>query len=82
MRKLTDLISELRGRRENPDRTRVIFHIFFDPVTKAEAVDLPRTAIVIGGPELQQETNESVEAFEARVKAAVDLLKKQNAQMS
>jgi hypothetical protein len=27
---------------------------------------------VIGGPTLQQETNESVEAFEARVNAAVE----------
>jgi hypothetical protein len=33
---------------------------------------LPRTAKVIGGPELQQETGESVEAFEARVNAAVE----------
>jgi hypothetical protein len=41
MGKLTDLISELRGRRENPDRTRVILFIFFDPVTKAECTDLP-----------------------------------------
>jgi hypothetical protein len=72
MGKLTELISEQRGRRENPDRIRATFCIFFDPVTKCESVNLPRRANVIGGPELRQETGESVEAFEARVEAAVE----------
>jgi hypothetical protein len=72
MSRLAKLIGERRARQENPDGTRVLFCIFFDPVTKAECTDLPRTAKVIGGPELQQETNESVEAFETRVKDAVE----------
>jgi hypothetical protein len=82
MRKLTDLISERRRRQENPDRVAAIFHIFIDPATKKEATDLPRQASMIGGPRLQQDPEESNDAFEARVRAAVDLLKKQNAQMS
>jgi hypothetical protein len=72
MSRLAELIGEHRARQGNPDRTRVIFCIFFDPVTRAECTDLLRTAKVIGGPELQQEPEESVEAFEARVNAAVE----------
>jgi hypothetical protein len=64
MGKLTDLVSERRRRQENPDRVVAFFHIIIDPVTKKEAVDLPRQATVIGGPRLQQEPDESPKLFE------------------
>jgi hypothetical protein len=80
MSKLSKLVREKRRRQQNPDPLLAIFHIFFDPVTKSESTDLPRTAIVIGGPKLQQETNESAEAFEARVIAIAHQLMKQNEQ--
>jgi hypothetical protein len=82
MGKLADLIGERRRRQEKPDRVVAIFHIFIDPVTKREATDLPRQAIVIGGPRLQQEPGESQEAFRARVMAIAHRLRKQNAQVA
>jgi hypothetical protein len=75
MRKLTDLISERRRRQENPDRVVAIFHIFFDPVTKQESTVDRRRASVIGGPGLQQEPEESNDAFETRVRAVADELR-------
>jgi hypothetical protein len=80
MSRLTGLIRERRGRQKNPDRTVAIFHIFFDPVTKAEAKDLPRTATVIGGPRLQQEPTETAERFGARVMAVAHQLGKEHEQ--
>jgi hypothetical protein len=77
MGKLADLIGERRRRQEKPDRVVAIFHIFIDPVTKREATDLPRQAIVIGGPRLQQEPKESGKSFEARVVAVAEELRKQ-----
>ena len=82
MGKLADLIGERRRRQEKPDRVVAIFHIFIDPVTKREATDLPRQAIVIGGPRLQQEPGELQEAFRARVMAIAHRLRKQNAQVA
>ena len=82
MGKLADLIGERRRRQEKPDRVVAIFHIFIDPVTKREATDLPRPAIVIGGPRLQQEPNESHEAFRTRVMAVANQLRKQNEQIA
>jgi len=64
------------------DRVVTIFHIIIDPVTKKEATDLPRQAIVIGGPRLQQEPNESHEAFRTRVMAVANQLRKQNEQIA
>jgi hypothetical protein len=75
MRKLTDLISERRRRQENPDRVVAIFHIFIDPVTKQESTVDRRLASVIGGPRLQQEPEESNDAFETRVRAVADELR-------
>ena len=75
MRKLTDLISERRRRQENPDRTEAIYRIFIDPVTKQESTVHRRLASVIGGPRLHQEPEESNDAFETRVRAAVDELR-------
>jgi hypothetical protein len=72
---LTDLISERRRRQENPDRVVAIFHIFIDPVTKQESTVHRRLGSVIGGPRLQQEPEESNDAFETRVRAAVDELR-------
>ena len=69
MGKMTDLISERRRRQENPGRVVAIFRIIIDPATKKGAVDLPRQATVIGGPRLQQEPDESHEAFRDRVMA-------------
>jgi hypothetical protein len=82
MGKLSELISERRRRQENPDRVVAIFRIIIDPVTKKEAVDLPRQATVIGGPRLQQEPDESHEAFRARVMAVANQLRKQNEQIA
>ena len=82
MGKMTDLISERRRRQENPDRVVAIFHIIIDPVTKKEATDVPRQATVIGGPRLQQEPDESHEAFKARVMAIANQLRKQNDQIA
>jgi hypothetical protein len=81
MGKLSELISERRRRQENPDRVVAIFHIFIDPVTKKEA-NSPRQATVIGGPRLQQEPDESDEAFRARVMAVANQLRKQNEQIA
>ena len=78
MGKLADLIGERRRRQENPDRVVAIFRIIIDPVTKKEATDVPRQASVIGGPRLQQEPDESHEAFKARVMAVANQLKKEN----
>jgi hypothetical protein len=75
MRKLTDLISERRRRQENPDRVVAIFHIFIDPVTKQGSTVDRRLASVIGGPRLQQEPEESNDAFETRVRAVADELR-------
>jgi len=75
MRKLTDLISERRRRQENPDRTVAIFRIFIEPVTKQESTVHRRLASVIGGPRLQQEPEESNDAFETRVRAVADELR-------
>jgi hypothetical protein len=68
MTSLTDLIRERRLREVRPDRVVAIFRIFIDPATKQED-NLPRIASVVGGPQLQQEPNESNEAFKARVMA-------------
>jgi hypothetical protein len=78
MSRLNELVRERRRRQENPDRILAIFNVFIDPATKKEATDLPRTAIVIGGPELQQEPNETAEGFKARVMAIARQLRKQN----
>ena len=82
MGKLADLISERRCRQENPDRVVAIFRIIIDPITIKEATDLPRQATVIGGPRLQQEPDESHEAFKARVMAIANQLRKQNDQIA
>jgi hypothetical protein len=82
MSKLTELVRERRRRQENPDRVAAIFHTFIDPVTKSEATDLPRMATVIGGPELRQESNESGEAFKARVITIARQLRKQNEEVA
>jgi len=82
MGKLSELISERRRRQENPDRVVAIFRIIIDPVTKKEAVDLPRQATVLGGRRLQKEPNESHEAFRARVMAVANQLRKQNEQIA
>jgi hypothetical protein len=82
MGKLADLIGERRRRQENPDRVVAIFRIIIDPVTKKEATDVPRQASVIGGPSLQQEPDESHEAFKARVMAVANRLRKQNEQIA
>ena len=72
MSKQMQLVRDRRRRQENPDRVVAIFHIFIDPTTKKEATDVPRQATVIGGPRLQQEPDESHEAFRARVMAVTD----------
>ena len=71
-----------RRRQDNPDRVRAIVHIFFDPVTKKESTCVKRQAFVIGGPRLQQEPAESHDAFEARVTAVANQVKKQNEQIA
>ena len=54
MGKLADLIGERRRRQEKPDRVVAIFHIFDRPRhERRRPTDLPRQAIVIGGPRLQ-----------------------------
>jgi hypothetical protein len=73
MSKLVQLIRDRRLRQEKP---------FIDPATKKEATDVPRQAVVIGGPRLQQEANETVERFEARVRAIVHQLRNQNEQVA
>jgi hypothetical protein len=75
MGRLTKLIRERRGRQENPDRTEAIYRIFIDPVTKQESTVDRRLASVIGGPRLQQEPEESNDAFETRVRAVADELR-------
>ena len=82
MSKLVQLVRDRRRRQENPDRVAVIFHIFIDPATKNEATDVPRQAVVIGGPRLQQEANETAERFEARVRAITHQLRNQNEQVA
>ena len=82
MSKLVQLIRDRRLRQEKPDRVAVIFHIFIDPATKKEATDVPRQAVVIGGPRLQQEANETAERFEARVRAIAHQLRNQNEQVA
>ena len=78
MGKLTELISERRRRQENPDRVIAIFRTFIDPATKREAPDLPRLAIVIGGPRLYQTPGETGEAFKARVMAVANQLNRES----
>jgi hypothetical protein len=78
MSKLVQLIRDRRRRQEKPDRVAAIFHIIIDPVTKKEATDVPRQAIVVGGPRLKQEQNESAEAFRARVMAIAHQLRNEN----
>ncbi len=80
MNKLINLIRERRRRQEDRDPILAIFRIFIDPGTKMEATDLPRQASVIGGPRLQQETNESDEVFETRVMSLAHQLREQNEQ--
>jgi|HubBroStandDraft_6_1064221.scaffolds.fasta_scaffold1321069_2 hypothetical protein len=82
MSKLVQLIRDRRLRQEKPDRVAAIFRIFIDPVTKKEATDVPRQAVVIGGPRLQQEANETAEHFEARVRAIAHQLRNQNEQVA
>ena len=82
MSKLVQLIRDRRLRQEKPDRVAVIFHIVIDPVTKKEATDVPRQAVVIGGPRLQQEANETAERFEARVRAIAHQLRNENEQVA
>jgi hypothetical protein len=82
MAKLSELINDRRRRQDNPDRVRAIVHIFFDPVTKKESTCVKRQAFVIGGPRLQQEPAESHDAFEARVTAVANQVKKQNEQIA
>jgi hypothetical protein len=82
MSKLVQLIRDRRLRQEKPDRVAAIFRIFIDPVTKKEATDVPRQAVVIGGPRLQQEANETAERFEARVRAIAHQLRDQNEQVA
>ena len=82
MSKLVQLIRDRRLRQEKPDRVAAIFRIFIDPVTKKEATDVPRQAVVIGGPRLQQEANETAERFEARVRAIAHQLRNQNEQVA
>ena len=81
MTSLTDLIRERRLREVRPDRVGAIFHIFIDPATKREG-NVPRIANVVGGPQLQQEPEESHDAFEARVMAVANQLRKQNEQIA
>ena len=81
MGRLTKLIRERRGRQENPDRTEAIYRIFIDPVTKQESTVDRRLASVIGGPR-PQEPEESNDAFEARVTAVANQVKKQNEQIA
>jgi len=69
MSRLMQLLRDRRRRQEKPDRVVAIFHIFIDPATKKEATDVPRQAIVIGGPRLQQGPNETAERFKARAMA-------------
>jgi hypothetical protein len=82
MSKLVQSIRDRRLRQEKADRVGVIFRIFIDPVTKKEATDVPRQAVVIGGPRLQQEANETAERFEARVRAIAHQLRNQNEQVA
>ena len=82
MSKLMQLVRDRRRRQENPDRVVAIFRIFIDPATKKEATDVPRQAVVIGGPRLQQEANETAERFEARVRAIAHQLRNQNEQVA
>jgi hypothetical protein len=82
MSKLVQLIRDRRLRQEKPDRVAAIFRIFIDPATKKEATDVPRQAVVIGGPRLQQEANETAERFEARVRAITHQLRNQNEQVA
>jgi hypothetical protein len=82
MAKLRELINDRRRRQDKPDRVRAIVHIFFDPVTKKESTCVKRLAFVIGGPRLQQEPEESHDAFEARVTAVANQVKKQNEQIA
>jgi hypothetical protein len=65
---------ERRLREVRPGRVGAIFHIFIDPATKQEG-NLPRIATIVGGPRLQQEPNESGEAFKARVMVLANQLK-------
>jgi hypothetical protein len=78
--RLVQLLRDRRRRQEKPDRVAAIFRIFIDPATKKEATDVPRQAVVIGGPRLQQEANETAERFKARVMAIAHQLRKQNEQ--
>ena len=82
MSRLVQLLRDRRRRQENPDRVVAIFRIFIDPATKKEATDVPRQAVVIGGPRLQQEANETAERFEARVRAISYQLRNQNEQVA
>jgi hypothetical protein len=82
MSRLVQLLRDRRRRQEKPDRVAAIFRIFIDPATKKEATDVPRQAVVIGGPRLQQEANETAERFEARVRAIARHLRKQNEQVA
>ena len=81
MTSLTDLIRERRLREVHPDRVVAIFRIFVDPATKRED-NVARSASVVGGPRLQQEPEESHDAFEARVMAVANQLRKQNKQIA
>jgi len=74
MTSLTDLIRQRRLREVHPDRVVAIFHIFIDPATKREG-NVPRSASVVGGQRLQQEPEESHDAFEARVLAIAHQLR-------
>jgi hypothetical protein len=82
MSKLVQLIRDRRRRHEKPDRVAVIFRTVIDPVTKKEATNVPRQAVVIGGPSLHQEPGESRDAFKARVRAVADQLRNQNDQIA
>ena len=77
MSRLTDLIRERRRRQEGADPLLAIYQIFINPTTKQEG-DLPRIATVVGGPTLQQEPNESDDAFEARVTSVAHQLRGEN----
>jgi hypothetical protein len=77
MTSLTDLIRARRLREVHPDRVVAIFRIFIDPATKREG-NVSRIARAVGGPQLRQETDESNDAFRARVMGIAHQLMKQN----
>jgi hypothetical protein len=73
----TSIARQLSQVRRPPFAARVLTRL-----QKKEATDVPRQAVVIGGPRLQQEANETAERFEARVRAIAHQLRNENEQVA